>query len=719
MPLPDLLKSRRRTKKEDRRLKSFHSVNWREPQDIVDFIMGMWDTRRQRRWWLERTWYTNISFFLGHQWVEWNATNGTLYQPKVPRWRVRLVANLLQGVSRKIVAMVLAQRPIWTALPATGEPQDAVVARTLEKLVKYYWSGPLEADIRLVDALGWMTTTGLGVWRAYWDPMKSSEMMLAAEDVEDKSLIGNLKQLEIEGKNRVNLGDLVLESKSPFQIDPDPWCTDFSSLPWVIETTMRSVEWVHDHYPKTGKDVEADDTENLNFFERRIADLAGPNQRHFGGSASGSADSSKQNMVNLHELHALPFGKYRRGIYAVVAGDTLLDIRYNRWRSGGQIILPYAFMEEIKVPGRLWPTCALEQGVSLQAEYNKGRSQIVENRNLMSRPKWFVAKGAGIGDEALTSEPGEVVYHAFAHMPVAWVPPPLPPYVLRTLELARQDIQDATMIHEVSQAKAPTGIKSGRAILALQEQDQTVIGPMIMRLEHGISKLGSAMMECLSRNATEERIVKIAGKNELYEVEEFIGSDLIGKNKDRPGVNYFDVRIKLHSQLPLTPDARRQAITELVSGQVLNPQTDRDLILEMLELGTDEPLYDTARMDRSNQRKENKELMAGKLMQVQDYDNDLVHIEVMEQHQKSPEYADRRTEKSIAAFNDHKRQHLTNAQAKRDGTFQIPETELPPGEEDSAPAENPLEQIALARLLEGPALPEAMPEEAVAEEMLV
>lgn len=694
--VPKSKQTQRAAEKKERRLRSIQSVDWRNAADIVDFVMGMWDTRRQRRWWLERQWYINISFFLGHHWVEWNNTTGSLFQPKVPSYRVRITANLCQPISRKIAANIVGQRPVWTAQPATGDPRDAITARLNEKLVKYYWNGPLRATQKLIDAMMWMSTTGLGIWRLHWDPKKSSEFVLSSDGFEDESLINDLKKLESTGDNVMNLGDNVLESKSPFQIDPDPWCTNFHELTWLVDTTMRSVEWVKDRYPEAAKDIEPEDTESLNFFEKRISDLSGPGHT-FSGSTGTKAAASRDGMVNLHELYSLPFGKFRRGIYAVVAGDTLLDIRKNQWRGNGEVILPYGFFEEIPVPGRLWPTCALESAINLNAEYNKGRSQVVENRNLMSRPKWLVPDGANIGDDALTSEPGEVVNYTYGHKPEAWVPPPLPPYVLRTLELARQDLQDSTLIHDVSMAKAPSGVKSGRAILALQEQDQSVQSPTIIGIEQEISKLGSALCECQSRKVKEKRLLKIVGDNEAYEVSEYIGSDLTGPNVDKPGANYFDVRIKLGSNLPLNPDARRQAISELVQAQILLPDRDRDRILELLELGADEPLYDAARMDRANQRKENQIMLKGDLVQVQDYDDDLMHISSMEEFQKTPEYADRRTPKSDRAFADHKRQHLANAAAKQNGTYEIPDVEVP-DDEAAFSAETLLEQIALEQL---------------------
>jgi hypothetical protein len=310
----------------------------------------------------------------------------------------------------------------------------------------------------------------------------------------------------------------------------------------------------------------------------------------------------------------------------------------------------------------------------------------------MSRPKWLVPEGANIGDYALTSEPGEVVRHTFGHAPSMSVPPPLPNYVIKTLELARTDIQDVTQIHDAAQGKQPGSVRAGRAIVALQEQDASVLAPTIMSIEKALQKFGSMTMELLSRKIKEERLVKIVGKNDLYEVQEFLGTDLIGKNGDKPGVNYFDVRVKIGSQLPLTPDARRQFITELAQAGILDVVADKRRILELLELGSEEPLYDVARLDFANQRQENRIMMKGIAMEVQDYDDDAVHLEAMINFQKTPDYADKRDEKVDLIFQDHRANHEQNQALKEQGQG-VQQPDLQQAEQQQGPST----QDALAR----------------------
>jgi hypothetical protein len=259
----------------------------------------------------------------------------------------------------------------------------------------------------------------------------------------------------------------------------------------------------------------------------------------------------------------------------------------------------------------------------------------------MSRPKWLVPKGANIGDMSLTSEPGEVVEYTPGLKPEAWVPPPLPPYVMRSIEANRQDMQDITQIHDVTQGKAPgQGVRSGVAIAALQEQDDTILAPTLLLIGRGLEKIGSMALETISRKVREKRLIKIVGKNNLIEAQTFLGKDLLGTNSGKPGVNYFDVRVQMGSQLPLSKNAKAEFIGQLVNMGLLNAESDRRALLEMFDIGTDEPLFDEARLDVSNARRENS-ILAGKgnlFVEPQDWDDDEAHIIVHRQFQKTPDF---------------------------------------------------------------------------------
>src|SRR3990167_4132955 len=57
----------------------------KEVNDVFDMV--------QQKYTYERQWYLNLAFLMGQQWVKWSNKLKKIYEPKVPEWRVRHVAN--------------------------------------------------------------------------------------------------------------------------------------------------------------------------------------------------------------------------------------------------------------------------------------------------------------------------------------------------------------------------------------------------------------------------------------------------------------------------------------------------------------------------------------------------------------------------------------------------------------------------------------------------
>ena len=647
-------KSRKTT---ERPMTTYHQVDWKSETAITDFVGSRWDTRQKRMGQLERQWYTNIAFYMGQQWLTWNDESRTLQNPEVPPWRVRLTINLVQGVARKNVSKILRNSPIWSVAPATGSQDDIQRARVGEKAARSYWKGQLKMDRRLANALSWMCVTGTSAIRLYWDPRKGPSMNATAEEVgDDEEAKKIIKQRGKKGVLSINQGDAQTELASPFELDPDPAATTPEDLTHIIHSRLRPVTWVEERYGAKAKDLEPDASETKRYYERKISDLAGPNG--FGGFYGGARDSDRdEGQIVVHDVWGLAVKGFPKGVHAVVAGEKVMAVEANDYTFAGEPALPFAFFREIEVPGRFWGTCALEQAIPLQANLNRARSQLVENRNLMTRPKWLVPKGSGVADYALTSEPGEVIEHTPGLEPTPWTPPSLPSYVIRELEATRQDFQDVTNLHEVSNAQAPPNVRSGVAISALQEQDETILLPTIQAIGNELEKLGSMLLEILSRKVTEKRLVRIVG-DAGSDFHSFIGKELAG---EEGGVDYFDVHVQMGSQLPYTKDGRRNYVAQLVQAGILDPQNDRKKIFELLELGTDEPLYDEQRLDTANAQSENRDLMEPEngLLDVHPWDDPETHLTVLRLFQKTPEYAKRREEDDSLdeRFEDHAVKH--------------------------------------------------------------
>jgi len=617
--------------------KPLHEVDWKNDDDVVAFVQGLEDTRSQRKGSLEKEWLLNISYYLGKQNVRWNDGTGALYERNVPSWRARLVCDKILPFVRKAIARWVRNDPTWTAVPATNEQEDQQVARVANQVLEGYWRH-CDMSFVLIDALTWMGTTGNGFLKALWDVQKGPPISVGADDLEgggeqDKGLLERAKQKfeEVLGRKpekdetkELHLGDLEIEAVSPFEIDVPVGTTSVRNALWLKHSKIRDPDYIRQRY---GKDVDVDSDEGLaGYYQRRIESMT--------STGSGSTSDMDEGVM-VHELWVRPIKGWPKGIRVVVGGGKVLEEpKANPYEHG---LIPFVQLKEVHVSGRFWADSVVTHLRPLQDDYNKARSQVKENRDAMSKPKWLVHRMARIAGNAITSEPGEIIIWEGTIEPKPVVPPPIPHYVTQTMELDQADMQDIAFSHDVSMGKNPPGARSGDMIQSLKEGDEQDLTPTGQMIDRAIEHLGSLVLQTLHQYVSEDRLVKIVGKNNALDVVSFRGTDLVGKSS-MPNVSYFDVRVQSYSKLPQSRTATLGLIDKMVERTVLNPQADRDTILGAIGMGDTKGFVDETAADRSRQIWENNLLAGGQNIQPERYENHAVHMKVINEYRKGAEF---------------------------------------------------------------------------------
>src|SRR5688572_13466896 len=119
---------------------------------------------------------------MGYQYHTWDSRRGGLSLPKVPSWRVRLVANRLLPIVQKVVSKFLRQKPSWVPLPATIDQDDIARAQVAKMLLRAHWR-KFDMNEKLVEALTWMATTGNVFMSCTWDPTIGDYMDFTDEEI--------------------------------------------------------------------------------------------------------------------------------------------------------------------------------------------------------------------------------------------------------------------------------------------------------------------------------------------------------------------------------------------------------------------------------------------------------------------------------------------------------------------------------------------------------
>jgi hypothetical protein len=162
--------------------------------------------------------------------------------------------------------------------------------------------------------------------------------------------------------------------------------------------------------------------------------------------------------------------------------------------------------------------------------------------------------------------------------------------------------------------------------------------------------------------------------------------------------------------LPLAKSNRLLYAIDLVSAGILNPETDRKKIFQILDFGTEVEDVTDEVLDRQLANQENVQLAQGVMIEANAFDNNLVHFETHERFQKQPEYQKLRIMDPMVdqRFEAHKALHAMALQ----GGMAPPTTPMgaepaqAPAGEGEPPGEEPLPVNA-----EGPPPEQPPPEE--------
>lgn len=607
----------------------------------------------------EATWFLNLAYYQGEQWVAWDGNN--LYRPALRRDRMLIVDNRIQPAVRTEVAKLTKQRPVFTVTPRTGDQEDVEASYIAEQLLEYEWTHLGMRD-KFNRALLWSRVCGSGFLKVTWDST-AGDGFDALVGPDGKPLQGPngapmtgmdprviSQQLGVDVKSKkVNQGDVSVEVRSPFQMFVDPIAERFDEAEWVIEQSVRSKEYVKKRW---GVDAEADTSANPGLIEARL------------GGAVSSTSSYKG--VRINEFWAKPSSEYPKGRRAVWIKNKVLFDDTNPYDC-----CPYIMFKNIEVPGRVWPTSIAEQLRGPQTELNKVKSQIAENRNRIGNPTILASKQSVADPNAFESamaQPGGIFYYDDNNGPNAapayLQSPQLPPYVLQEVDRIEQSIQEISGQHEATSGNVPSGVTSAAAINLLQEADDTRLGPAVSDMEDGLARVGQKILTLVSKFYSDSRTIRIAGEDATWRIFDFRGSMLRDNTH---------VVVQTGSAFPQSKAAKQAALQELLtffvqSGQPLQGK-NLARFLKDWDVGGLERLVDELSEDEQQVNRENQRLGKGEMLPINSYDDDAAHISGHQDFMKTASY-DQINPMAKQVFENHVAQHQQRIDQKQQQQLQ-------------------------------------------------
>ncbi len=576
---------------------------------VVDFIQQAFEDHKLRMLSQHRSWALNLAWTKGHQNVDFDPK--TVRYKKVTRqnWQSRLVSNLMLPVARANVSRMAVNAPVWDMVPATPDEEDLQTSRTSKMILDYYWR-KLRMPKKLIRTLTWQAICSSAFVKIGWDSDAGKDIEIDSADVEDEVLTEFIQMMGIlQSTKKLNVkeGDPFLEPVPPFNLAFDPLASVMEDSDWSIETQVRSLDYIVERHGNKWKDKLSESADVDILLHPYVFDEDHPVPRRG---------------VVTHELFVRKIKQFPKGLYALIADNTVIvtprDHPYNH------LELPYAHFLEIYDPGSFHGTCAVEQIRPNQARYNKIQSVVTDCINVLGKPKWISPLQSGITE--ISNKPGEHLKYRFPFKPEQIQSKPLPAYIQATMEQIRRDMQDTSSIHNVSSGQNEPGVRSGKAILALQGSDDEQQGPTLIWFDDGLSRLGKLLLQTVNQFTTEERVIQITGEFNALETLTYTGEMLTGKNKG----DYFDVRVNTYVRNNMSRSARESLVFDLANAGLIDPIKDKVLIMNMLSMGDISSLFDEQAADRARQTKEIKTMLEGQPVQAIAGENHVQHKRIID-----------------------------------------------------------------------------------------
>jgi hypothetical protein len=476
-----------------------------EQEEVERFpknVAGLVDESRVDKQAQERTWDVSLLFLSGNQWLTFDQT---LRQYEVTRpqrtGRTRAQVNLLLNIYRNVLSRLSTTYPSVVVMPASPTHDDIIKAKSAETALQYWWQQD-DIKFKVEKAIEYLLTCGTAAYHTYYDPAKKRVTM----DV-------------------ISPYDLFFEAK----------VTDPELSEWVAIRTYHTKDELKEAYPQFSSEID---------------------ETPFAGDDPGlRVRTHPADRVALYEFY------WRDGRHAVVLGSTYL------FKEEGlpTDLFPVQIIRYTRIPTQLWGLSLLVPLIDLQFYFNKYRTQVMRNVELMANPKWLIPKSAGVSDSAINDQPGEkVMYNIAGGKPEMMQAVPIPSYVLDNISRIQSEMMDVAGIHSVTLGKRAIGITSGKAIDQLAGQDLSQLEITQQDIERATQKMAKVALGLMSNFYSEDKMVSMLDSLGKVVWKQIKATDL----DDNP-----EVFIQAGSLFRHEAQDRDAKIMQLLEAQLIDPQT--------------------------------------------------------------------------------------------------------------------------------------------------
>lgn len=588
----------------------------RTEQDKVAYIKSEHERRRIERLYFELKWQLNLAFIEGEQYQYISdITNDLVEYPKLLKDQEREAYNHIMPIWLTRLAKLSRLNLTYKARPATTDSDDVNNAYVTTKILQN-WAESNHMNQAQTTANAWMEATGTVIWKTIWNKNVGKKLGVALND----------KGQPIT----VREGDPENVICSPFEIFPDSsYNQDVKACKSIIHARAVDPDYIYDNF---GVDLPGT---KQNVFASTLSTI------HNMATGEGIDTKQKDNVIMLYEYYEVPTNESPNGKLWICCDnyDKLLyegelpfvNDRYNNRA------LPFDIQRSIIRPGYFWGKTIIDSLIPVQRRYNAIKNRMAE---YLKR----VAVGIIVVDEAtaelnnLETEgiaPGDIITYnktENTQIPTYMQTPPLSNAFFQQEGAEIQNFTSLSGVSEISRdSSAPTGIESGKALMILNEQDETRLSLTARQISDCMLEVAKKTMHLYKQFADNQRMLRIVGQSDAIKLLSW----------DKNTITADDIIIEGVAKISETLTQKRNMVLELIGMGMFRDETGRiddSRILEMLEFGDVNVSMDSKRLERIKSNEQNIKMSMGEPQAVEFYELHNVAVETHTEYMLSSEF---------------------------------------------------------------------------------
>ena len=505
----------------------------------------------------EMTWFRNILFYLGEQWISWFAESNTFgYQFPMNFYEPTPVSNKIRDHVRSMKALILNKKYTARIWPNSEEQKDKDAAKLGGMALSSMDNdncGEIE-DIKELIAL-WVIITGNAFGRTYAN-------------------LDNGMYITNAGGKATSKGEVTIESIIPFSVVVPALGILLRQKRYVGIKCLKEKEWVEDTY-KVSLGATEESTMKVEY-EKQLMTLVANVSPWKGRSLEqgGLAEMDNEKLCLFQEVEYRPTKKYPKGRYAAVSDGQVLEnktempIKVNK---DGQWFYTVTDFSYNHTPGSFWATSSIDDLISPQKNINEIDKDLSANRQSLGRPYVLTPNDLVLTRQSMVGETFlQLKYDGLQSgglKPEVHRGTPFPTQVLEERKLNIENIQDsAGDPKNILRGQAPSGSASGIMVDILRESAEMSHTPDIDRFYRSWNRVKKKQLIIVRDITTETRLLKIAGEGNEIAVKAFKGADLYDNT---------DVRMELDSGVASTRAGQNQFIMKLIEQGFFGPIAEK------------------------------------------------------------------------------------------------------------------------------------------------